>query len=80
MKNGIWQPADFDGKNAGEEKTKEKQQLPSHMSRERGHQRYWQPARGILRIKLLRKPKRKTFRCIRIISWQIPYPGLKLEI
>lgn len=80
MKNGIWHPADFEGKNAGEEKTKEKQQLPSHMSRERGHQRYWQPARGILRIKLLRKPKRKTFHCIRIISWQIPYPGLKLEI
>jgi len=24
MKNGIWHPADFDGKNAGEEKTKEK--------------------------------------------------------
>lgn len=52
------------------ENQKKKQQLPSHMSRERGHQRYWQPARGILRIKLLRKPKRKTFRCIRIISWQ----------
>ena len=25
MKNGIWHPADFDGKNAGEEKTKEKE-------------------------------------------------------
>ena len=24
MKNGIWHPADFEGKNAGEEKTKEK--------------------------------------------------------
>ena len=24
MKNGIWHPANFDGKNAGEEKTKEK--------------------------------------------------------
>ena len=26
MKNGIWHPADFDGKNAGEAKTKEKEQ------------------------------------------------------
>ena len=36
MKNGIWHPADFEGKMPEKRKQKKKQQLPSHMSRGEG--------------------------------------------
>lgn len=36
MKNGIWHPANFDGKNAGEEKTKEKEKTAVAIAYEPG--------------------------------------------